>query len=221
MTIAVKPPCELDEVSWTTWWLFAVTETVLSLTPGPAVLFVLSSALRAGNRKSMGSILGILSANTVYFALSASGLGAVLISSYRVFFLVKWIGAAYLVYLGARTILGHSEVLPSGEPAKAGASAAQLYRDGVVLQMSNPKAIVFFSAILPQFIDPRRGVLPQIVILGLTSVICEFAVLSSYVLAAGRASMLARQPRYAKWTNRVAGSLLIGAGAGLAALRRD
>ena len=208
-------------MNWANWWLFAVTETVLSLTPGPAVLFVLSSALRAGARKSVGSILGILTANTVYFALSASGLGALLISSYRVFFLVKWIGAAYLVYLGASTILGHSEVLPAGDSAETGASAIRLLRDGFVLQMSNPKAIVFFSAILPQFIDPRRAVLPQIVVLGLISVICEFVVLSSYSVAAARASMLARQPRYAKWTNRIAGSLLIGAGAGLAVLRRD
>ena len=208
-------------MSWTTWWLFAITETVLSLTPGPAVLFVLSSALRAGARKSVGSILGILTANTVYFALSASGVGALLISSYRVFFAVKWIGAAYLVYLGAREILGHSEVLPAGEPTRTGASAMRLFRDGFVLQMSNPKAIVFFSAILPQFIDPRRTVLLQIVVLGLTSVVCEFAVLSSYGLVAARAFLVARQPRYAKWTNRVAGSLLIGAGAGLAALRRD
>jgi len=208
-------------VSLTTWWLFAATEIVLSLTPGPAVLFVLSSALRAHAKKSLGSIFGILSANTVYFGLSASGLGAVLISSYRLFFAVKWIGAAYLVYLGVRTILGRADVLQAEESVGASTSAARLYRDGFVLQMSNPKAIVFFSAILPQFIDPRRPIIPQIVILGLTSVICEFAVLSSYSVAAARASTLARQPSYAKWTNRVAGSLLIGAGAGLAALRRD
>ena len=209
-------------MTWTTWWLFAATETILSFTPGPAVLFVLSSALRLGARQGIPAILAILAANTLYFALSATGIGALLVSSYRFFFAAKWLGAAYLVYLGARAILGHHSVVPAEEPAAIPTGGAwRLFADGLVLQLSNPKAIVFFSAILPQFIDPRRPVLPQIVILGLTSTICEFMVLFCYGVAASRASLLARQPRYATWTNRIAGALLIGAGAGLALLRRE
>ena len=208
-------------MTWTTWWLFAATETVLSFTPGPAVLFVLSSALRLGARQGIPAILAILAANTIYFALSATGIGALLASSYQFFFVAKWLGATYLVYLGARALLGHHSVVPAERHAALPTGAWRLFADGLVLQLSNPKAIVFFSAILPQFIDPRRAVLPQIVILGLTSTICEFIVLCGYGVAASRASLLARQPRYATWTNRIAGALLIGAGTGLALLRRE
>ncbi len=95
-------------------------------------------------------------------------------------------------------------------------SAGKLFLDGFVLQISNPKAIVFFSALLPQFIDPHTSVVRQIIILGATSVLIEFSILLGYSIAAGRASEIARQPRYARWTNRFAGGLLIGAGAGLA-----
>lgn len=125
------------------------------------------------------------------------------------------------MYLGARAILGQHSIVPAEQHAAIPAGAWRLFADGLVLQFSNPKAIVFFSAILPQFIDPRHAVLPQIVILGLTSTVCEFMVLCGYGIAASRASLLARQPRYATWTNRIAGALLIGAGAGLALLRRD
>ena len=208
-------------MTWTIWWIFVTTETVLCLTPGPAVLFVLSSALRSGARKSVASNLGILAANAAYFVVSATGVGALLIASYNLFFLVKWIGAGYLVFLGLRALLGKSSVLASPQDKLVEARGWRLLADGFVLQASNPKAIVFFSALLPQYIDPKSAVAPQVAILGVTSVVIEFFVLLGYGIAAGCASALARQPRYAAWTNRVAGTLLIGAGAGLAALRRS
>ncbi|HXC55870.1 MAG TPA: LysE family translocator [Rhizomicrobium sp.] len=207
-------------MTWQIWSAFFVIETVLCLTPGPAVLLVLSQALTRGARKTIWSIGGILAANTVYFVLSATGIGAILMASYDLFFAIKWLGAAYLVWLGVGAFRGTSRALSirtgDARPVRGG----RLFLNGFVLQMSNPKALVFFTALVPQFINPHAALVPQVAILALTSVVIEFGVQLSYAMLAGRAAHLAAQPRFARLADRVAGSLLIGAGLGMAALRR-
>jgi threonine/homoserine/homoserine lactone efflux protein len=156
----------------------------------------------------------------MYFVLSATSLGAVIVASYKLFFLIKWIGAGYLVYLGVSSFLGKTSVLALPEASPDSRSGPRILRDGFFLQAANPKALLFFTAILPQFIDTHHNVAFQILVLGINSIVVEFFILLTYGQLAGRALATARSPRFEKWTNRVAGSLLIGAGIGLARLRR-
>jgi homoserine/homoserine lactone efflux protein len=205
---------------WEVWLLFVVTEAVLSVTPGPAVLYVLSQAIQRGPGKSVWASWGILTANAMYFILSATSLGAVIVASYKLFFLIKWIGAAYLVYLGVSSFFGKSSVMSLPEAGANERTGIRILRDGFLLQAANPKALLFFTAILPQFIDARHNVAFQIFILGISSILVEFAILFSYGQLAGRVLLTARSPRFEKLTNRIGGSLLILAGVGLARLRR-
>jgi homoserine/homoserine lactone efflux protein len=208
-------------MTWQIWLAFVVVEGVLCITPGPAVLFVLSQAIQRGPGKSVWGIGGILCANTLYFALSATSLGAVIVASYKLFFLIKWLGAAYLVYLGLRSFFGKTWVAALPESICNSRTGPRILRDGFFLQAANPKALLFFTAILPQFIDAHRNVVFQILLLGITSVVVEFFILSIYGQLAGRALATARSPRFERVTNRIAGSLLIGAGIGLAGLKRS
>ena len=197
----------------TTVLLFAAMELVLCLTPGPAVMLVISQALRRGVKASVGGALGILAGNTIYFALSAIGLGALLVASKTVFTAVKLAGAAYLVFTGAKMILTKSKPL-DGEVAVA---AHHHFREGLITQLANPKAIVFFTALLPQFIDPHGPIAMQLLILGIVSIIIELPVLTMYGLVADRGRHLLRS---AQWLERIAGTFLIGAGVKLALVRR-
>jgi threonine/homoserine/homoserine lactone efflux protein len=206
-------------MTWQIWLLFVITEAVLSMTPGPAVLYVLSQAIRRGAERSVWASGGILSANAMYFALSATSLGAVIVASYKLFFLIKWIGAAYLVYLGVASFLGSSSIITLPESNGDSRGGPRILRDGFFLQAANPKALLFFTAILPQFIDAHHNVVFQVMVLGISSIVVEFVILFIYGQLAGRALAAARNPRFEKLTNRVAGSLLIGAGVGLARLR--
>jgi len=207
-------------MSWQIWWVFAVTETALCFVPGPAVLLVLSQALQRGTTKALWSILGILSANTFYFVLSATGIGAILLTSYDLFLAIKWIGVCYLLWLGVGGFLGTSRHLSVSTTANRRSGGRSLLAGGFILQMSNPKALVFFSALLPQFVNPHAPVWPQVAILAATSVAIEFAVQFFYASVAGRATVLATKPQFVKITNRVSGSMLVAAGLGMAALRR-
>lgn len=195
--------------------MYVVTETAVSIAPGPAVLFVISQGLRAGGARGLWAAAGIVSANFVWFTLSAVGIGTVILAAGGWFLAIKWLGAVYLVYLAVRSLLSdpHGDNGSNGRPAAA--TIRGVWLRGVILQLTNPKALVFFVALLPQFVDPSQPVGPQIVILGVTNVLTEYPVLAAYALLAGRASGLARKPRFARATQVLVAVLLICAALGV------
>jgi homoserine/homoserine lactone efflux protein len=197
-------------MTFETWLLFLVMETALSLSPGPAVFYVVSQGIRAFPR-AVPATLGILSANACYFALSATSLGALIAASARFFTIAKWAGAAYLIYLGIKSLrsaaASHSIALTGtatpgdgetrgGQPPGVetrGNDRRQIYLGALTLQLSNPKALLFFLALLPQFIDTQRAVAPQMLILAATSMLPECCILLAYGwLAHGAAHASAR-----------------------------
>lgn len=200
-------------VNWDTYWLYVLAEAALSLSPGPAVMLVIACGLTQGARRSVLATLGILSANTCYFALSATSLGAALAASATLFAAIKWIGASYLVVLGLRAIFGKASPITLARPAGGSASQRAVYVAGLTLQLANPKTLVFFIAILPQFVDPRLPIGAQMLWLAAGSVIPEFLILLGYGYLASRLAAVATDPRYARWTDRVAGALVLAAAA--------
>ena len=203
----------LDAVNWDTYWLYVLTEVALSLSPGPAVMLVIACGLAHGARRSTYASLGILSANALYFVISATALGAVLVASREFFVAVKWAGAAYLVYVGLSALFGRPSPITVSAAAAGSNAPRELYLAGLTLQLANPKTLVFCVAILPLFVDARLPIGPQMFWLAAGSIIPEFFILAGYGWLASRARRIATDPRYARWTDRVAGALVLGAAA--------
>lgn len=208
-------------MSLNTWLLFLVMETALSLSPGPAVFYTVSQGARGGLPRALPAALGILSANAIYFALSATSLGALIAASARFFTVAKWLGAAYLVYLGIRALAsaGHSQAVAlNGGAAQPGipdfSDRRRVYLGALTLQLANPKALLFFLALLPQFIDLKFAVVPQMLILTATSMIPEFFILMGYGWLAHRA--VRASARFGvtggmnRWLARIEGAGLLG-----------
>ncbi len=199
-------------INWDTYWLYLLTEAALSLSPGPAVMLVIAYGLTQGARRSIPAALGILSANAIYFAISATSLGAVLIASKTIFTAVKWAGAVYLVVLALRALFGRPSPLTVSNPPPQ-TSTRGIFLAGLTLQLANPKTLIFFVAILPQFVDAHLPIGPQMLWLAAGSVIPELFILAGYGYLASRATRIATEVRYARWTDRVAAVLVLSAAA--------
>ena len=203
----------LDAVNWDTYWLYVLAEVALSLSPGPAVMLVIACGLTFGARRSIHAALGILSANAIYFAISATALGALLVASKLFFVVLKWLGAAYLVYIGLSALFGRPSPISVARADDVGRSPRAIYLSGLTLQLANPKTLMFFVSILPQFVDPKLPIGPQMAWLAAGSIVPEFFILGGYGYLASRAVRLASDERFTRITERAAGLLVLGAAA--------
>ena len=192
--------------------LFLTATLILLLTPGPAVTYIVSRSLAEGRRAGLVSTLGIACGGLVHVATAALGLSAVLASSATAFNVVKYAGAAYLLWLGAKTLLGRDGHQPDARPGAASLSRA--FWQGVAVNILNPKSALFFLAFLPQFVDPRRGpVAPQMAALGLVFTSMALCTDGTWALLAGGAGdWLKRHGGLVRSRRYVAGSVYLGLG---------
>ena len=196
----------------TLWGLFVVASLVLLLTPGPAVLFIVARSVEQGRAAGLVSVLGIHLGTIVHIVAAAVGLSALLVSSALAFEIVKYLGAAYLVWMGVRTLMAR-DADPQA-PAVAAEPLRRVFRDGFVVNLLNPKTAIFFLAFLPQFVDPARGPLHwQILALGLTFMGLGMLSDGAFALVAGAAGeFLRRSRRFLRFQRWFAGTSFIGLG---------
>jgi threonine/homoserine/homoserine lactone efflux protein len=193
--------------------VFAVAASLLLLTPGPAVLYIVARSVEQGRVAGLASVFGITTGTLVHVLASTLGLSALLASSALAFAVVKYAGAGYLIYMGVRRILKRTDT-PASSLKLPKRSLGRLYRDGFVVNLLNPKTALFFLAFLPQFVDPSRGAVPfQIAFLGLLFTLMGLTSDGLYALVAGTAGLwVKRQSRYLDWERYVTGSVFIGLG---------
>jgi threonine/homoserine/homoserine lactone efflux protein len=196
--------------------LFCLAGLLLLIVPGPSVLYIVGRSIGQGRKAGVVSTLGIATGSLVHVTAAAVGVSAILASSAVAFSIVKYAGAAYLVFLGVRKILGHDRSVAEGAPPE---SLKRIYVRGVVVNVLNPKTALFFLALLPQFVDPARGLVAvQMILLGLTFSGMGVITDGSYaLLASGIGDWLRRRPSFLRRQEVVTGSVFITLGVAAAA----
>jgi threonine/homoserine/homoserine lactone efflux protein len=204
-----------------TWWLFVAMTFVVSATPGPNMLLVMSHSARFGWRAAVGTMGGCMTALLIMMSISAAGMGALLQAFPTVFDAMRLAGAAYLAWLGVQG--WRSEVRDSrddiADVAPEVAVPGQLYRQGLLVAASNPKAILFAAAFFPQFLDPAAAKLPQFSILLTTFSVIEVSWYLVYALGGHKLSHYLRRASVMRVFNRVTGGVFIGFAALMATVR--
>lgn len=203
-----------------TWLAFFAACWVISLSPGAGAIASMSSGLNYGFRRGYWNAVGLQLALALQIAIVAAGVGAILATSELAFALIKWFGVAYLAYLGWKQwrapvgdLADASTVRPLGRPLT-------LVLRGFVVNASNPKAIVFILAVLPQFLDPARPLLAQYLLMAATMIGVDLLVMAGYTGLAARVLRLLRTPRQQRLLNRTFASLFVAAAGLLALVRR-
>jgi threonine/homoserine/homoserine lactone efflux protein len=192
--------------------VFLATAVAILLVPGPAVLYVVTRSIEMGRAGGIASVAGITTATFAYVALATAGLSSLVVASTVAFDAVKYAGAAYLLFLGVRRLLGRGVEEEAEEPAPH--TRRRAYTQGVLVNLTNPKMIVFVFAFLPQFVDPHAS-RPwlQTLVLGLSFTVLAFLSDSLYAVAAGSIADRLRGTNTIAWVQRwIGGSVLVGLG---------
>ena len=199
------------------WLGFLLAAILIAVSPGPGAAVAMSCGMRYGYAAALRSIFGLESALLIQLAIVAVGLGALLTASALAFDIVKFCGAAYLVWLGIQKWRSSPQEIQENKPPM---SSNALFIEGLLVNLANPKAIVFIAALTPQFIDPTRPQWPQFLIIGATMCTIDILVMSGYALLATRLRHWLHDPKTLKAQNRFFGGVFVGAGLLLASTGR-
>ena len=196
---------------------YALTELVACLTPGPAVLSVMSIGLSGSLRGMVAAIAGINVGNLIWYAMVGAGLMALAHTAPGLFLVLRWAGTLYLFWLGFQTWRSHITLAASAQGPRIGIRRG--FAGAMAVQLSNPKAFVFFTVFLPPFVDLKHPVAPQLVLLASIGVVMEVAALTMYGLLAYRMGQMAMSRRAERLMARISGAILMGIAVAMALSR--
>jgi homoserine/homoserine lactone efflux protein len=201
------------------WITYFIATIVLSLSPGPGVFSSISSGLHHGFRLGLWNGVGMQVANMIMVVIVALGLGTLLMASETLFTAVKWVGVVYLIYLGIVTWRASPKSFEEDRDDDAH-TAREVFMRGFWVNATNPKGIIFFAAIFPQFVDVARPQMPQYFILATTTFAVDLAIMMGYTALAAKVLRVMRDERHLRWVNRGIGGAFVAAGVALASFRR-